>query len=110
MVMVPLGGRAVTSRRLSRTGSTVAWQWPFSMGVRGSSMKMGRNNTIGGLGHRGPAAGLTGGQRIGDLHVRISIGNLGGQRVSCYCRETFCPIDLDLGTLVYRFRGLMPLS
>ena len=54
------------------------------------------------------AAGLTGGRCSGAPQVRISIGNPGGQRAACCCRETLYPIDLNLGALVYRFGGLTP--
>ena len=37
--MAYFGGSAIAGRRLSRSGSTAAYWWPFVLGVRGSSTK-----------------------------------------------------------------------
>ena len=58
----------------------------------------------------GMVAELADGRHTGAFQVGISIENPRGQRAACCCRETHCPVDLDLGALVYRFGGLDPLS
>ena len=49
----------------------------------------------------GMAAELVDGRHTRAFWVGISVGSPRGQRVACCCLETLCPIDLDLGTLVY---------
>jgi hypothetical protein len=44
--MVVSSGHTDAGRRLSRSVSTVAWRRLFSLGVRGSSAKMGKRNTM----------------------------------------------------------------
>ena len=95
------------------------WEKPFKIGFHGGCSRWvledvprRRGGTIPLVARvvEGIAAELADGRHTGAFWVRISVGNPRGQRAACCCWETLCPLDLDLGALVYRFGGLRPLS
>ena len=89
--MVYFGASAIARRRLSRSGSIAACWWPFILGVKRSSMKRWGRTIPSSVAWviDDMVARLIDGQRARDFQVRISIENSRGQRVPCYCRETF---------------------